>query len=425
MRAGKRRSIDPATESHELTALNEDIDDAGDDDNQGQENGQTALLGNNYKSKVSIIREETAWVFIYNILIESWQAIKRVDELYILIPMLNNLKGNLEMNLSSRLSTAANIGDLDDVLTRRSLVLGNLALLQVQALIVSAIAAVLSFVLGLALSSGGSGAASKRNYLREATTTLQIRHKSGLKEFIVLLTSSMTSASMSSVVLDNITPPIASCLGDLLTLCIIGLISAVLVRGIETVWPILLLIVLIGCCVSNIYLSLRNKHVRPLVSQGWIPLLGAIAISSGTGMVLDKFVNQFEGYGLLSIVIGGLPGSVGSVLVSRLSTSLHAAALHKSGVVKKPRDTILMLTLFGITLPVLFLFLTFIQLSGWTHLPLLFLIIFVPTFCITFLWNRKLDPDSYAMPIQSSAVDLIGQLMLVNYELWLVECLET
>lgn len=30
----------------------------------------------------------------------------RVDELFILIPVLNNMKGNLEMNLSSRLSTA-------------------------------------------------------------------------------------------------------------------------------------------------------------------------------------------------------------------------------------------------------------------------------------------------------------------------------
>lgn len=34
---------------------------------------------------------------------------ERVNELYILIPMVNNLKGILEMNLSSRLSTSVGL----------------------------------------------------------------------------------------------------------------------------------------------------------------------------------------------------------------------------------------------------------------------------------------------------------------------------
>lgn len=42
----------------------------------------------------------------YDELSQNWQAIKRVNELYILIPMLGSLKGILEMNLSSRLSTS-------------------------------------------------------------------------------------------------------------------------------------------------------------------------------------------------------------------------------------------------------------------------------------------------------------------------------
>ena len=43
----------------------------------------------------------------------------------------------------------ANIGELDIRSTRQTLVLGNMALLQVQALIVSLIAGLLSFLLGL------------------------------------------------------------------------------------------------------------------------------------------------------------------------------------------------------------------------------------------------------------------------------------
>ena len=37
---------------------------------------------------------------------QEWTAFKEVPELFILVPILFNLKGNLEMNLASRLSTA-------------------------------------------------------------------------------------------------------------------------------------------------------------------------------------------------------------------------------------------------------------------------------------------------------------------------------
>lgn len=105
---------------------------------------------------------------------------------------------------------------------------------------------------------------------------------------------------------DNITPPIASCLGDLLTLTIIGLISSFLIRFMNTVLPVTLLVICILGAVFAITLTVRNEYVRSLVTLGWIPLFGAMIISSGTGMVLDSFVNRYEGFGLLSIVIGGM-----------------------------------------------------------------------------------------------------------------------
>jgi solute carrier family 41 len=104
---------------------------------------------------------------------------------------------------------------------------------------------------------------------------------------------------------DNITPPIASCLGDLLTLCIIGLVSSVLVRTIDSATPFILMVLLTLGLVLSIITTMRNQLVRHLIFMGWTPLLGAMVISSGTGMVLDRFVDRYEGYGLLSIVLGG------------------------------------------------------------------------------------------------------------------------
>ena len=69
----------------------------------------------------------------------------QIDELIIIIPVILNLKGNLEMNLSARLGTAANIGELDNPKTRRAIIYGNLTLLQVQATVVSFVAAVVAF----------------------------------------------------------------------------------------------------------------------------------------------------------------------------------------------------------------------------------------------------------------------------------------
>lgn len=78
----------------------------------------------------------------------------RINELIMIIPVVLNLKGNLEMNLSARLGTAANMGDLDSAKTRNAIVWGNLTLLQVQAAVVSFVAALVSIVLGLIVPPG-------------------------------------------------------------------------------------------------------------------------------------------------------------------------------------------------------------------------------------------------------------------------------
>jgi solute carrier family 41 len=104
---------------------------------------------------------------------------------------------------------------------------------------------------------------------------------------------------------DNIAPPIASCLGDLVTLFLLGLVSSVLINFISTPLPLLIVCVLVASAIGCLLLTRRNTHVTPLLTQGWAPLLGAMIISSATGIVLDVFVSRYLGFALLAVVISG------------------------------------------------------------------------------------------------------------------------
>lgn len=105
--------------------------------------------------------------------------------------------------------------------------------------------------------------------------------------------------------IDNIAPPVAACLGDLVTLLLLGTVSTVNILLVQTPIPLIILIILSVAAVAWAFATRSNKHVSHLLSEGWLPLFAAMVISCGTGIVLDLFVSRFEGFALLAIVISG------------------------------------------------------------------------------------------------------------------------
>lgn len=57
---------------------------------------------------------------------------RNVSEVFILVPALLGLKGNLEMTLASRLSTQANLGNMISFKNQWIMASGNIALIQVR-----------------------------------------------------------------------------------------------------------------------------------------------------------------------------------------------------------------------------------------------------------------------------------------------------
>lgn len=73
--------------------------------------------------------------------VQHWPVFQSYPELFILVPALLGLKGNLEMTLASRLSTLANLGDMDDWQKVKEISMANLAVVQTQGIVVGGVAA--------------------------------------------------------------------------------------------------------------------------------------------------------------------------------------------------------------------------------------------------------------------------------------------
>lgn len=69
--------------------------------------------------------------------------------MFILIPSLLGLKGNLEMTMASRLSTEANMGHMDKWPKTLRMIGGDMALVQCQATVVSFLAAFVAIAIDL------------------------------------------------------------------------------------------------------------------------------------------------------------------------------------------------------------------------------------------------------------------------------------
>jgi solute carrier family 41 len=85
---------------------------------------------------------------------QHWPVFVSVPELFILVPALMGLKGNLDMCLASRLSTQANLGKMNSAVEIIHMVVGNISLVQVQATVAAFLVAWFAIGLGAIINDG-------------------------------------------------------------------------------------------------------------------------------------------------------------------------------------------------------------------------------------------------------------------------------
>uniref|UniRef100_A0A4W4GME4 Solute carrier family 41 member n=1 Tax=Electrophorus electricus TaxID=8005 RepID=A0A4W4GME4_ELEEL len=349
-------------------------------------------------------------------IVQHWEVFQRVTDIMILVPPLLGLKGNLEMTLASRLSTAVNVGKINSSREKWRLVIGNLALKQVQATVLGFLAALVATILGWILN------------------------ENLIMNYVALL-------CCGSVV----TAFIASLLQGLVMLCVIigskrvdSHYFSLIYFFVELCPYIIYMVCALFLLLTPIWVIISFCHPEShrLLYCGWEPVITAMIISSMGGLILDKTITNpnLMGIAVYTPVINGVGGNLVAIQSSRIATYLHFHCL----LGKLPEDTngcfcpsrtfcgkgynsrtAQVLILLAIPGHVIFFCIIYLMHGGHTSptavfftlylaaaFTQVFLLLCIADWMVHCLWRYGRDPDSVSIPYLTALGDLLGTALL-------------
>uniref|UniRef100_A0A3B5KVX3 Solute carrier family 41 member n=1 Tax=Xiphophorus couchianus TaxID=32473 RepID=A0A3B5KVX3_9TELE len=370
--------------------------------------------------------------------VQSWDVFQEISEILILVPAILGMKGNLEMTMASRLSTAVNARKTDSTKERWMLIGGNLALKQLQATVLGLLASLMVTLLGWM----ADGQMPFSHIVLLCSTSVSTTFLASLLQGIVVVGVIFGSKRMG-INPDNVATPIAASFGDLITLSLLACFSQWFYSFMEFYPYVLYLVDLLYLCLIPVWMVISSKHPAShiLLRSGWEPIITAMVISRYSSLHLHLYCLVHR---LLFVFfppsINGVGGNLVSVQASRISTHLHLnyspgelpvgsrscfnpfQTFFGSGAHHRSAQVLLLLVLpgqlifvhiihvikGGLTLPSLLFTVLFLSAS----LTQVFLLLIVADCLVHCLWRRGKDPDSYSIPYLTALGDLLGTALL-------------
>uniref|UniRef100_A0A671S7V4 Solute carrier family 41 member n=1 Tax=Sinocyclocheilus anshuiensis TaxID=1608454 RepID=A0A671S7V4_9TELE len=382
-------------------------------------------------------------------IVQHWEAFKNITEIFILVPALLGLKGNLEMTLASRLSTAVNVGKMDSPIEKWNLIIGNLALKQVQATVIGFLAAVVAVVLGWI----PEGKFQISHAVLLCSSSVATAFIASLLQGIIMV-GVIVGSKKTGINPDNVATPIAASFGDLITLAILAWISQGLYNCLDSHPYVSSLVCAFFMCLTPLWMVISSKHPasRQLLYSGWEPVITAMFISSIGGLILDKTVSDpnLAGIVVYTPVINGIGGNLVAIQSSRISTYLHfhstpgevpdeakgcyypCHTFCGTGANHRSAQVLLLLVIPG---HLIFLYTIDLMERGHTSLTPVFMVVYLAAalfqvfllLCISdwmvhSMWKSGKDPDSFSIPYLTALGDLLGTALLALsfHFLWII-----
>jgi mgtE-like transporter len=329
-------------------------------------------------------------------------------------------------SLGNRVSTSIHAGELQ-LRLRRSTVLGQ------NVLAAGALTLGMSFVLVLLTSVISVG--------------LGLGHTIGLADLALVSVGGGALASLPVLAatlglaagavrfgwdLDNVTAPLVSTLGDVLTLPALWLATGLLGLGLVTSslgW--VLAVLAVGALVAGAATSL--PQVRRIVRTSLPVLVLAGLVSGLAGVALERRLDTFSVLPALLILVPAhlsSAGALGGILSGRLSSKLllglapptavpsraaredlaFVAALSVPVFVVNGVGAHVVAGLLDVASPGLVQLVAASLLGGLAAMVVVLVIAYYGTIAAV---RADIDPDTYGIPVVSSTVDLVGALTLI------------
>ena len=351
---------------------------------------------------------------------------ERLPGLLVLVPAAIGLRGNVFSALGNRLSTAIHLGNFRLSIRRQTLMGQNVAASLVLTLTLSLLLAVVAKTVAVAL-----GVMNTISILDLALISIV---GGSLASLVVLVATILLAAGSVRYGwdLDNLTAPLVSTLGDVLTLPALWVASLLLDLDLLAT---LLGVAVVVLAVGTFAAAWRSKEevLRGVVRESMPILFAAACLSTMAGITIEKRLGTFSTYPALLILFPAFissAGALGGILSSRLSTKLHLGLMTPASFPSRDARTdgalILMLgvpvylfnalgahlvgRLLGQASPGLLQMAVVSLLGGLIAVLFVAAVAYYGTIAAV---RFGADPDTYGIPLVTSSVDFAGAVALI------------
>jgi mgtE-like transporter len=346
--------------------------------------------------------------------------------LLVLVPAAIGLRGNIFTPVGSRLSTAIHTGTFSLSRNRRSVLGQNVIAAVVLTVAASVILGIVAKAIAVAL--GHSGSVPVADFVVVSTV-------GGVLASAVVRASTVGIAAGAVRFgwdLDDVSAPLVSTLGDVLTLPALWLAAGL--AGVAILTPSIAVVGVVAAVVV-VVLSLRTslEELPRIVRQSLPVLTLAGGVSALAGVAVERQLEPFTRHPALLVLLPAFlssSGALGGILSGRLGTKLHLGLIEPVTMPGRlaRRDiwaalglavpvfafdavgATLIASLVGHETPGIVRMLAVTMLGGVIAVAFVVLVAYYGTIAS---FRVGLDPDTYGIPIVTSTVDFTGAVALV------------